>query len=102
MVLTALELNVAVAFGEQLAQLEQRLLRENDADVLVDAARLVLDFDERQAMAVGRDQRQACGFSTNFAPFRKYRVSSPVIAYCVFATISFTAARGSVARACRP
>ena len=37
------------------------------------------------------------GRSTNSAPFRKYRVSSPVIANCVFATISFTALRGSVA-----
>ena len=33
----------------------------------------------------------------NSAPFRKKRVSSPVIANCVFATISFTAARGSIA-----
>ena len=33
----------------------------------------------------------------NSAPFRKNRVSSPVIANCVLATISFTAARGSIA-----
>ena len=34
MVLAALELNVAFAFGQQLAELEQRLLREDDADLL--------------------------------------------------------------------
>ena len=33
----------------------------------------------------------------NSAPFRKYRVSSPVIANCVFATICFSTSRGSVA-----
>ena len=38
------------------------------------------------------------GFSTNLAPLRKYRVSSPVIANCVFATISRSAADGNEAR----
>ena len=32
---------------------------------------------------------------TNSAPLRKYRVSSPVIANCVFATISLRPAPGS-------
>ena len=49
-------------------------------------------------MAVGRHQAHlTLSPRMNSAPFRKYRVSSPVIANCVFATISFTAARGSVA-----
>ena len=42
------------------------------------------------------------GYNTKSAPFRKYRVSSPVIANCVFATISFSPLRGSVALGAPP
>ena len=37
------------------------------------------------------------GRRMNSAPFRKYRVSSPVIANCVFATMCFSTSRGSEA-----
>ena len=53
-----LELDVAVALAQQLAELEQGFLRQDDADLLRDA-RLVLHLDQRQAMAVGGHQRQA-------------------------------------------
>ena len=56
-VLPRLELDVALAFEKQLAELHQRLLRQDDADILRDAE-LVLHVDHGEPMAVGGDERQ--------------------------------------------
>ncbi len=57
-VLTALKLNIALTLGEELAQLEQRLLREDHTDVLRDAS-LMFHIDEGKAVTVGGNQREA-------------------------------------------
>ena len=70
-VLAALELDVAFAFAQELAELEQRLLRQDDADFL--RRRRTSCFTSTSARrwpSVATSVRLS-GLSTNFAPLRK-------------------------------
>src|SRR5215207_5327255 len=58
MILPALEQQIAFALEQKLAELEQRLLRENHTRLLSDAT-LVLDFNEGETMSVRRHERDA-------------------------------------------